>query len=128
MGARVRTLGRVVSGVYQQELDAHGVTVGQFNILTALCLAGYMSPAALSARLRLEKSTVSRNLRLMIDTGWVQAEGQARGQKLSATARGQRLFEAAFPAWQKAQRRVKDLLGADGTEALARLAATVTES
>lgn len=120
-------LGRVVSGVYQHELDPHGVTVAQFNILTALCLAGHISPAALSTRLRLEKSTVSRNLRLMIDSGWAHVEGQNRGQKVSPTVRGQRLFEAAFPAWQKAQRRVKDLLGAAGTEALAQLAATVAE-
>jgi DNA-binding MarR family transcriptional regulator len=122
LASRVRMLGRVVSALYQEELDPHGLTVGQYNILTALCLAGHMSPVALSARLRLEKSTVSRNLRLMIASGWVHAEGNGRGQKLSPTARGQRVFQAAFPAWQKAQRRTRDLLGAAGTEALSRVA------
>jgi DNA-binding MarR family transcriptional regulator len=115
-------LGRVVSALYQEEMDPHGLTVGQYNILTALCLAGQMSPLALAKRLRLEKSTVSRNLRLMIASGWVHAEGSGRGQKLSPTARGQRLFQAAFPAWQKAQRRTKDLLGVAGIEALSRVA------
>jgi DNA-binding MarR family transcriptional regulator len=122
LASRVRMLGRVVSALYQEELEPHGLTVGQYNILTALCLAGRMSPVALSARLRLEKSTVSRNLGLMIASGWVHAEGKGRGQQLSPTARGQRLFQAAFPAWQKAQRRTKDLLGAAGVEALSRVA------
>jgi DNA-binding MarR family transcriptional regulator len=122
LASRVRMLGRVVSALYQEEMEPHGMTVGQYNILTALCLAGRMSPVALSARLRLEKSTVSRNLSLMIASGLVHAEGKGRGQQLSPTARGQRLFQAAFPAWQKAQRRTRDLLGAAGVEALSRVA------
>jgi DNA-binding MarR family transcriptional regulator len=126
LSSRVRLLGRVVTAVYQEELAPHKLTAGQFTIMTALCLAGQMSPALLAKRLRLEKSTVSRNVRLMIEGGLVHAEGQGRGQQLSPTPRGQRLFEAAFPAWQRAQRRTKELLGAAGTEALGRIAASVS--
>jgi DNA-binding MarR family transcriptional regulator len=118
LASRVRMLGRVISGLYQEQLDAHGLTVAQFNILTALVLSRGMSPGALSARLRLEKSTISRNLRLMVDNGWARVVGRGRSQQVTPTAEGERLYGAAYPAWVKAQGRTKALLGNAGIKAL----------
>ena len=127
LAARARLVARVVSGVYQEELDQHGVTAAQVSILTALVLARQMSPAALSARLRLDKSTISRNLHLMIDHGWISAQGRGRGLVLAPTRRGTALHQAAYPAWQQAQRRTRALLGKAGARELTVLAAALSQ-
>jgi DNA-binding MarR family transcriptional regulator len=125
LGSRARLIGRVLSGLYQEQLDPQGLTVAQLNILTALVLARRMTPAALSSRLRLDKSTISRNLRLMIDNGWVLGEGRGRSLMLAPSPEGERLFQAAYPAWRRAQRRTRRLLGPRGMRALQTLAAAL---
>ena len=118
LGSRLRMLARSVSAIYQEMLTPLGLTVAQFNILTALILAERMSPAALSSRLRLEKSTISRNLRLMASNGWVQLQGAGRSLQLTPSAQGRLLYKKAHPSWRKAQQHTSKLLGADGTRAV----------
>ena len=63
---RVARLHRVIARFYKQALRAAGLTQPQMEALTILLsTAGPVSPAALAARLMLERSIISRNLALM---------------------------------------------------------------
>ena len=60
---RVARLQRVIARFYKQALRAARLTQPQMEALTILLsTAGPVSPAALAARLMLERSTISRNL------------------------------------------------------------------
>lgn len=118
LASRVRLLGRVVTALFQRELDPYGVTVSQFNILTALLRTGRTSPSRLSAMLRLEKSTLSRNLLLLNKSGWTVTEERGRTVEVEISPRGEKLYETAFAGWKRAQDRARRLLGRAGMKAI----------
>lgn len=118
---RARRLSRALSRIYSDELRPHGVTAAQLNLLVALGVAGALSPARLASALDLEKSTLSRNLRVMEGAGWVSVARDGAGQTVSLTEAGQTLLGDLRPAWDRAQARAQALLGDDIAQALLRI-------
>jgi DNA-binding MarR family transcriptional regulator len=110
---RVRRLSRLVTGIYERALREHGITVAQFTLLGAMVLEGSLSPARLGRMLDLEKSTLSRNLQVLVSAGLVRIEGPSAGggQTIRVTGRGKRALVNGRPAWCEAQARVVEALG-----------------
>jgi DNA-binding MarR family transcriptional regulator len=70
-------------------------------------------------RLNMDKSTLSRNVRLMEDHGWLSVSpDQGRSQSLTIESRGRKLIEKALPLWQGAQERARELLGERGARSI----------
>lgn len=124
VGMRVTRLHRVVGRIYEQELRAEGVSLPQMEILADLVTcAGPVRPAALATRLMTERSTLSRNLALMQERGWIAAvETSPTGRAMSVTiaAPGIAVFESASSAWRGAQASVLGMLGPDAAATLDR--------
>jgi DNA-binding MarR family transcriptional regulator len=124
IGARVRLLNRVVTGMYDNALRPLGVKASQFNILVVAGKLGLARPADVCAILRLDTSTLSRNVERMRTQGWLEVVPgkDARTQPFRLTTQGKRLLEQAAPAWKKAQQEAEKLLGNDGMALLGKLA------
>jgi DNA-binding MarR family transcriptional regulator len=122
LGMRVARLHRVVTRLYEQALQAAGLTQPQMEVLTTLIsAAGPVRPAALAARLMLERSTINRNLALMQNRGWVAAaETSATGRAMSVTITGAGIaaFTSAGTAWRRAQADAARMLGPDAAPML----------
>jgi DNA-binding MarR family transcriptional regulator len=122
LGMRVARLHRVIARRYEQALQTAGVTQPQMEVLASLIIAaGPVRPAALAARLMLERSTLSRNLALMQKKGWVAAaETSATGRAMSVTITdaGTAAFTSADTAWRRAQADATRMLGPDATPVL----------
>ena len=120
LAARTRLLNRTITGIYDHALRPHGVTVGQLNLLVVVAEGGPLPARDLAERLNMEKSTVSRNVRLMRENGWldVEAAGSGRGQWLALTEKGESLVEESLPAWEEAQTRAKAVLGQRGAASI----------
>lgn len=116
LGLRSRRLGRLVARLYDDALRPYGLTSAQLNILVMIALAGPVAAAEVGRELDLEKSTLSRNLRRMIDNGWVRDD-----RALVLTAAGERLLVEAKPAWDAAQREARARLGDDAIAMLEEL-------
>ncbi len=71
LAVRTRLLNRTITGIYDEALRPHGVTVGQLNILVFVAKRGPLLAGDVARRLNMEKSTVSRNVRLMRENGWL---------------------------------------------------------
>lgn len=111
---RIRRLSRLVTRHYEHELRETGVTLAQFILLGAVAMEQPVSPNTLARRLDLEKSTLSRNLgRLTGLKLLVSEERSGGGQLLRVTAKGLKLFQRAFPAWEKAQAEIMTRAGED---------------
>jgi DNA-binding MarR family transcriptional regulator len=114
LAGRVRVLNRVVTGIYEDALRPHKVRISQMNIIIAVSVMGPVSAAEVCRQLRLEKSTLSRDLDRLLDRGWVRATpATGRTQHLEVTAAGRALIQKVTPAWQEAQDRIYEVLGAD---------------
>jgi DNA-binding MarR family transcriptional regulator len=123
IAVRVRALNRAVTALYDDALRPHGLRVGQLNLLVAIARFGTARPGALCRVLRMEKSTLSRDVDVMRRHGWLEVEESAggRARPLRLTPAGQALLEAVLPAWRAAQARARALIGDDGIAALARV-------
>jgi DNA-binding MarR family transcriptional regulator len=116
IAVRLRLLNRVVTNLYDEALRPLGLKVSQLNILVVTARLGLARPAEVCQVLQLDASTLSRNVERMRSRGWLEAVAgeDARTQPFRLTARGRRLLERAFPAWEAAQRKAGELLGEDG--------------
>ena len=111
--ATVRRAARAVTQFYDRCLRAHGIEGPQFALLAMLYRLGECSQTALGHRFDLDKTTLSRNLLLLKQKGWIQATAgaDARERRLTLTAAGRRRLAAARPAWLDAQERLRSALG-----------------
>lgn len=120
LAVRTRLLNRTITGIYDDALRPHGVTVGQLNMLVVVAKRGPVSSAEMARRLNMEKSTVSRNVKLMRENGWLNATpvGSGRGREMTLTDEGEALIAESLPAWEEAQTRAKAVLGRRGADAI----------
>jgi DNA-binding MarR family transcriptional regulator len=103
--AESRRLARVLTARYDAALAPAGLTAAQFETLSLLQAVGASTGRALAERLLLSKTTLSRNVRPLIDAGLISAQqsGEDARQTLYAiTANGTRRLTKALPLWQAA--------------------------
>jgi DNA-binding MarR family transcriptional regulator len=95
--------------------------------MAALGKMGSSSPARIGEVLQLERSTVSRNLSLLMKHGWVEAvSADAKGvREVALTPAGRKKVEAVLPEWREAQKEAAELLGAGGVKAVRTLATSI---
>lgn len=127
IAVRVRLINRVVTAVYDEALRPLGLRVSQANILVAVARLRAARPAEICRRLRIEKSTLSRDVELLKARGWLESDPPAggRNQVLRITAAGLDLLAAAEPAWESAQAEVRRLIGGPGVDALHEIATRI---
>jgi DNA-binding MarR family transcriptional regulator len=111
--AELRRAARAVTQAYDDALRPSGIRVTQFTLLQVLARARSLTQAALGEFLAIDSTTLTRTLRPLAQAGWIGAVRGAdrRERHLALTAAGRRVFARATPAWESAQRRLRDRLG-----------------
>jgi DNA-binding MarR family transcriptional regulator len=86
--------------------------VTQFTILATLAQTGPLSISELSAKLGLERTTLSRNLRLIENKGWVSAlaHDDQRVRKMALTPKGRKTAVNALTVWRRAEASAETVL------------------
>jgi len=130
IAARVRLLSRFITGIYDEALRPHGLRVSQMNILVAASKFGVARPAELCQALKMDHSTLSRNVERMRARGWLEAvdDRDGRASPFRVTKQGRQLLKRVLPAWEKAQEKAVSVLGEDGARMLARAVGNVRRS
>jgi DNA-binding MarR family transcriptional regulator len=125
IAVRVRLINRVVTALYDEALRPHGLRVSQGNVLVAVARMGEARPADVCRVLRIEKSTLSRDVEIMKQAGWLESEPPTggRNQVIRVTPAGLKLLMSAQPAWEKAQAEASLLIGESGVKSLQQIAA-----
>lgn len=100
-----RQMARVLTQLYDSRFRRIGLEAPQFALLATLEQAGPCNQVDLGKRYSLEKTTVSRNLRLLEGKGWIAASigKDRRERKFTLTAAGREMLAAAKPQWKKTQ-------------------------
>ena len=113
LGLRLRKLDRIVTQIYEKRLAPHDISLAQFTLLTVIGRLKEPSPAQLGSFLQIEKSSLSRNLQLLIRRGLVAAP-DTRAQRIDRVGlseAGRRKIQSALADWRAAQKAASDLLG-----------------
>ena len=105
----LRQASRAVSRLYDEELRGVGLRTTQYSLLRHLSRAGEVRQRDLGGLTSLDETTLTRNLRPLIDSGWVAvSEGEDRREKLvRLTEAGAAKIKKALPAWERAQERLR---------------------
>jgi DNA-binding MarR family transcriptional regulator len=130
----VRRAARAITQHYDRALRPSGLRATQFTLLTVLSVGGPLPLSRVAGRLGMERTTLTRNLKPLVDAGLVGVEhgGDRRVRTISITAKGYRAAVAALPHWRRAQRAVASQLTTDVFDSLAdvtqRLSSTRTRT
>ena len=114
-GFNLRRASRAISQHFDQALAPAGLRMTQFTLLAAFALGGTPSLGELSEVLVIERSTLSRNLKLIRTAGLIEpvpgTDRRAHRYRLSDLGRTR--LDAALPLWHAAQAVVIDPRGTD---------------
>jgi len=113
--ATVRRAGRLLTRRYEEALRPAGMTTSQFELMMTLRLAGASDQSKLATLMETDQTTLSRNLKLLLDERWIEAakDGQdARRRTYRATKLGLAVLTEAQRCWHKAHAETERLLGA----------------
>ena len=117
---KLRRLMRRLSVHYDARLRQVGLKTTQFSLLARVGYLGPIRPADLAEAMGLDASTLTRNLKPLVQSGWaeVRSGADARSRLVSLTEPGRaKLREARLP-WREAQSALAAQLGADRVAAL----------
>lgn len=117
---RLRQTARLVSRMYDLALAPCGISIGQFGLLATLAEMEGESISKLAETLRMERTTLTRNLSPLQMLGYVVIEGgpDKRSRALTLTDAGKKALRAATPKWRAAQRSLERRLGVRKVSAL----------
>ena len=117
---KLRQLMRRVAQRYDAEVGKAGLKGTQYSLLSAVVKLGPIRPVDLAAVMNVDASTLSRNLKPLIDAGWVTLDAGADGRSrlAQATDAGRDKRAEAQRRWRVAQEGVNAVLGPERVIAL----------
>jgi DNA-binding MarR family transcriptional regulator len=127
---RLRKASRRVSQIYDRCLEPLGLTVTQFSLLGYLHGFDGISIGALAAKLVMDPTTLTRNVRPLVRQGLVELAADPSDQRsrcLHLTTAGNKAYQRAKPAWTRAQREIDQALEDAGAAALNKVLDRVLE-
>lgn len=128
--ALLRGLTRRVTQTYDQALRPAGLRVTQYMVLANVDRESGRSVTDLAARLEMDRTTLTRNLRPLEAAGWLRivAGPDRRSRSVVMTAAGREVLAAARPLWREAEDTFREALGLDQAAQLRELAAEAMAS
>jgi DNA-binding MarR family transcriptional regulator len=123
----LRRASLAITRIYDQKLSQNGLTVSQYSLLKHIKRLGPVSVSELASEIRLDRTTLVRNLKPLESEGLVvdTSPSGSRNRQLQLTSEGQKRCEAAELNWQEAQAYVEDQLGTEKLENLIALLSLV---
>ena len=110
---KLRQLMRGVARVYDAEVGKTGLRGTQYSLLSFVCKLGPVRPVDLAREMKVDASTLSRNLRPLVAAGWIAMEpgADARSRVVVATPAGRDKRHEAQRRWRVAQEQINATLG-----------------
>lgn len=110
---QLRQLMRRVGQHYDAELAKAGLKSTQYSLLSAALALGPSRPADLAATLKMDASTLTRNLKPLIAAGWIRLDPghDGRSRSVVLTPEGTAKRAEAKQRWKAAQLQLNAMLG-----------------
>jgi DNA-binding MarR family transcriptional regulator len=112
-GFHLRRASRAVTQHFDHALAAAGLRTTQFTLLGALALGGSVSTNELSRALVVDRTTLTRNLRLLKEAGLIESHAGRAGREVRFTLsdEGRDTLARAIPLWREAQEGIVTAFG-----------------
>lgn len=110
---KLRQLMRRVAQHYDAEVGKTGLKGTQYSLLSYVLKLGPVRPVDLAREMKITPSTLTRNLRPLVDAGWIELGPGAdqRSRMVRVTPAGREKRQEAQRRWRVAQEGINQLLG-----------------
>lgn len=111
--AALRRASRAVTQHYERAFRGSGMRATQFTLLAVLTQTGPLPLSALANQAGMERTTLTRNLRLLQAKGFVRVQSSGADQRVrrvELTGAGRAAAARGLPAWRKAQDGLEPIL------------------
>lgn len=117
---KLRQLMRRVTQHYDAEVGKTGLKGTQYSLLSYVVKLGPIRPGDLARAMKVDASTLTRNLKPLVAAGWLALEpgSDGRSRLVSITDAGRDKRAEAQRRWRVAQEGINQLLGVDRVLAL----------
>ena len=120
IGLRLRRLSRIVDGCYRKNLIDYEITENQLTILFLLGEMKKVEQGRIGKVLKLERSTVSRNIKLLKEKGLIRRSPEYKPE-IELTTKGKNLALELIPRWEKTMDELIAKLGDNGMQIIKKL-------
>lgn len=120
--ATTRHAARLLTQLYDHFLRPAGIEAPQFALMVAIDEQHRSHQSAIGLRCAMDKTTVSRNLRLLQRKGWITSTRgrDRRKRQVVLTGAGRKRLAAGWPEWRKAQNQLRAFMRGDEWSAMFR--------
>jgi DNA-binding MarR family transcriptional regulator len=118
---RARLIARVITNLYDAELRPLGINAPQLALLMMIGRRGPVCRAEIGRLLLQDRSTLTRNIKLVEAEGWiaeVENPDGGRGRPLVLSKKGEDILRRAEPVWRSAQAKAIKVVGHAGAKAI----------
>jgi DNA-binding MarR family transcriptional regulator len=117
---KLRQLMRRVTQYYDAEVGKTGLKVTQYSLLSHVFKLGPLRPGELARAMKVDASTLTRNLKPLVSAGWLtlEAGSDGRSRLVSITDSGREKRIEAQRRWRVAQEGINQMLGVEQVLAL----------
>ena len=117
---KLRQLMRRVAQRYDAEVGKTGLKTTQYSLLSHVLKLAPVRPGDLARAMSIDASTLTRNLRPLIDAGWLTLDAGADGRSrlVNITPAGREKRQEAQRRWRIAQEDINQTLGVERVRAL----------
>ncbi len=118
---QLRRVTRGVTQIYDNAVVPSGLRITQLAIFVGLSTEGDVPLTVLADGLKLDRTTLTRNLKVLEDRGLIRTyehEHDARVRMVSMTLEGSATLKGALEHWATVQAHVEERFGRERLEAL----------
>ena len=115
ISGKMMRLQRATANIFRKHLQPFQVTDSQLSLLFILTKMDGTTQKQLAQFAVLEKSSLNRNLRRLFEFEYATREDFPI---IQITPKGKEFVNQVIPVWEGAMKEIKELLGAEGEEAL----------
>lgn len=114
----MRRATNAITEFYDKALEKVGITTSQYSLLVNLGRLTEASTSDLAEYVNLERSTLVRNLKPLIEKGYIVdlAKDGARNHRYTLSEEGHKLLQKGMPIWEQAQAEIKAYLGEENID------------
>ncbi|HMG15223.1 MAG TPA: MarR family winged helix-turn-helix transcriptional regulator [Saprospiraceae bacterium] len=130
VNAKLRRLHRLIASAYEAKLKPFGLQGSMLSILFIIGKNKYINQRAIADVLLLDQSTLSRDLKKLVDKTWVTInKGEdSRHSVLELTETGYELLESVSPVWIKLHTTVSGILGSYNIQQIDNITSAIKNS
>lgn len=115
LNGKMNRINRLTGNIFRKHLKGFDITNSQLTMLFVLFKCGECTQKELTDILFMEKSSVNRNLKRLLDKKLITKDNFPH---IAITEAGKRLLETVVPSWQAAMKEIREALQQDGEAAV----------